>query len=264
VGFVRVPQLSLEGKTALITGAGGGLGLAVSQLFGRAGAGLFLSARSEEQLRINVQEFARWGVQASCLGLDLAAPNAGQELVEYAQQSMDGVDILVHCLESGQPRPAAEASPEEWEAVLEANLRAARQLSQALGRHLAERGWGRIIHVSWHDGLMALLQRTQSCPSQGGLRQLTRELALEWAPHNVTVNAVAPVLVETPLLDESLADPAFEPYVRDSVPLGGLASAAEVAWAALYLASEEADMITGQVLRLDGGWAMKQPAPGSP
>ncbi len=257
MSLVKVPQISLKGKTVLITGAGDDPGLAISMLFGQAGAELFLNAPSEEQLRVNVQEFARWGVQSSCLGLDLATPEACQELLEYALQSMGKVDILVHCLESGRPRSAAEAGSEQGEAALEANLEAARQLSQTLGRHLAERGWGRIIHVSWHDGRLALLQRTPGCPSPEGLQRLTRNLALEWARHNVTVNAVAPVLVETPLLDEALADPAFERYVRDKVPLGGLASATEVAWAALYLASEAADMITGQVLRLDGGWTMK-------
>lgn len=257
MGLVKKPQISLEGKTALITGATGGLGLAISQIFGRAGASLFLTSRREEQLRINVQEFARWGVQASCLGIDLTAPGAPQEVVDYAQQSLGGIDILVNNAGINRPQPAEEVSEENWDAIVNLNLKAAFLLSQAVGRHMIGRNWGRIINISSVAGLVALPLRAAYCSSKGGLNQLTRALALEWAPHNITVNAVAPTFMETPYIEEMFQDPSFEQYVRDSIPLGRLASPREVAWAVLYLASEFAGMVTGHVLVVDGGWTVK-------
>ncbi len=252
-----VPQMSLAGKTALITGATGAIGLAISQALGKAGASLFLTSRSEEQLRSNVQEFARWGVQASCLAADLTRPGAPQEVMDYALQSMEGIDILVNNAGMNRPQPAEEVDEANWDLIQDTNLKSAFLLSQAAGRHMIERGGGRIINISSDAGQVALPQRAAYCASKAGLNALTRSLALEWAPHNITVNAVAPTFVDTPWARGMMQDPEFKDYVMASIPLGRLVTKEEVALAALYLASDFAGIITGHVLALDGGWTIK-------
>ena len=118
-------------------------------------------------------------------------------------------------------------------------------------------GGGTIINISSQAGLVALPLRSAYCSSKGGVNQLTRTLALEWAKHNIRVNAVAPTFVLTPLTRGMLADEAFEKYVLDSVPLGRMATVEEVAYAALFLASDLSSMTTGHILAVDGGWTIK-------
>jgi NAD(P)-dependent dehydrogenase (short-subunit alcohol dehydrogenase family) len=253
----NVPQLSLAGKTALITGATGAIGQAVSQAFGLAGASLFLTSGSEEHLRANVQEFARWGVQAACLATDLTQPGAPQEVVDYALQSMGGIDILVNNAGIKGPQTAEEASQANWDAIMDSNLQTASLLSRVAGSHMIGRGGGRIINISPDAGLAALPQRAAYCSSQSGLHQLTSSLALEWAVHNITVNAVAPSLLDAPWMREMFKDPELTQYAWDGIPLGRLAKKEEVAHAVLYLASEFAGVITGNVLLVDGGWNLQ-------
>ena len=119
------------------------------------------------------------------------------------------------------------------------------------------RGGGKIVNISSQAGLVALPLRAAYCSSKGALNQLTRTLALEWAPHKINVNAVAPTFVLTPFTEGMFQDADFKQYVLDSIPLGRMATADEVAWASLFLASDLANMITGHILTVDGGWTVK-------
>jgi NAD(P)-dependent dehydrogenase (short-subunit alcohol dehydrogenase family) len=146
---------------------------------------------------------------------------------------------------------------ENWDAVLDTNLKAAFFLSQAAGKEMIKKNSGKIIHISSQAGLIGLPLRAAYCSSKGGINQLTRTLALEWAQNNILVNAVAPTFVLTPFTKGMFEDKDFLQYVLDSIPLGRMAEPEEVAYAALFLASDLANMITGHILTVDGGWTIK-------
>jgi 2-deoxy-D-gluconate 3-dehydrogenase len=130
-------------------------------------------------------------------------------------------------------------------------------LSQAVGKEMIKMGGGKIINISSQAGIVALPLRSAYCSSKGGVNQLTRTLAYEWAKYNINVNAIAPTFVLTPLTEGMLEDEDFKKYVMDSIPLGRLARPEDIAYAALFLASDFASMITGHILTVDGGWTIK-------
>jgi NAD(P)-dependent dehydrogenase (short-subunit alcohol dehydrogenase family) len=251
------PRFDLEGKCALITGASGGIGTATARLFARAGARLFVSGTREEKLQSLCREVEGLGAACSSLALDVNEKNAPSRLVDAAVKAMGRLDILVNALGINRPQLPEEVTAENWDAVLNTNLRAVFFLCQAAGRHMIQQQYGRIINVSSQAGAVALPLRAAYCASKAGLNLVTKVLALEWAPHNIRVNAVAPTFVETPFVTEIFKDPAFKRYVLDSIPAGRMAFADEVAYATLYLACDFAGIVTGHVLAVDGGWTIK-------
>jgi 2-deoxy-D-gluconate 3-dehydrogenase len=144
-----------------------------------------------------------------------------------------------------------------WDDIMNINLKAMVFISQAAGKHMISKGGRKIINISSQAGLVALPLRAAYCSSKGGVNQLALTLALDWAKYNILVNAIAPSFVETALTAKMFEDPSFKQYVLDSIPLGRMAKAEEIAHAALFLASDLANMITGHVLSVDGGWTIK-------
>ena len=254
---MKKPQFSLEGKTALITGATGGIGKAVCELMGAAGARLFLNGTREDRLQQLADELGRKGVSSSYAALNITQPGAPAELVKRMISEMGAVDILVNSAGINRPQKAEEVDEENWDDVMDLNLKALFLVCREAGREMIKRRFGRIINISSQTGTVAIPLRAAYCASKGGLNQLTKVLALEWAPHHVTVNAVAPTFVKTEFTDEMFKDEKFKQYVLDSIPIGRMAEAAEVAYAVLYLACDFADIITGAVLAVDGGWTIQ-------
>jgi len=247
----------LTGKAALITGSSSGIGAKTAEVLARAGAKVFLHGTSDEKLAAVAGDLAGLGLEAPTLPLDLTTNGAAAELVEAALGKMGGLDIVVNSAGINRPQPAAEVTMDNWDAVMNINLRSLFLVCQAAGRHMIAQGSGRIINVSSQAGAVALPLRAAYCSSKGAVNQLTRCLALEWAPHGVTVNAVAPTFVETPLVTNMFKDSGFKRYVLDSIPMGRMATVDEVAHACLYLASDEAHIVTGHILSVDGGWTIK-------
>lgn len=251
------PEYNFEGKVALITGASGGIGSAVAELLGTAGARVFLAGTREDKLEQLASQLRARSIECSWLALDITAPGAPARLVDAAANEWGGLDILVNAAGINRPQKAEEVSEENWDAVFNINLRALFLVSQAAGRKMIDQGYGRIVSISSQTGTVAIPLRAAYCSSKAAVDALTRSLALEWAPYNVTINAVAPTFVETPFVTEMFDDANFKNYVLDSIPLGRLATAEEVAHAVLYLASDYAAMVTGHVLLVDGGWTIK-------
>jgi NAD(P)-dependent dehydrogenase (short-subunit alcohol dehydrogenase family) len=251
------PQFSLEGKAALITGASGGIGRAVAALMGAAGARLFLNGTREEKLRTFARELAQDGIETSYMALDITRPGAPAELVSAMLAEVGAIDILVNSAGINRPQKAEEVSEENWDAVLDLNLKTLFFVCQAAGREMIQRRCGTIINISSQAGTIAIPLRAAYCSSKGGVDQLTRVLALEWAPYNVNVNAVAPTFVQTEFTAGMFKDPEFRQYVLDSIPLGRMAQPSEIAHAVLYLACDFAKIITGAILAVDGGWTIK-------
>ncbi|MGP8051190.1 MAG: SDR family NAD(P)-dependent oxidoreductase [Desulfobaccales bacterium] len=251
------PQFDLDGKCTLITGACGGIGGATARLFARAGARLFVSDTREEKLRSLCAELEGQGAVCSGLALDANEPDSPARLVAAAVKEMGRLDILVNALGINRPQRPEEVTPENWDAVLNTNLRAVFFLCQAAGRPMIQQQYGRIVNISSQAGSVALPLRAAYCASKAGLNLMTRVLALEWASHNIRVNAVAPTFVETPFVTEMFKEPDFKRYVLDSIPAGRMATVDEVAYAALYLACDFASIVTGHILLVDGGWTIK-------
>ena len=254
---MKRPQLSLANRSALITGASGGIGGAIARAFAAAGARLFLHGTAAEKLKSLSDELQAEGCESRFKAIALSTPADARELVDAAAGGLGTIDILVNSAGINRPQKSEDVTEANWDDVLNINLKMLFFVSQAAGKIMIKQGGGKIIHISSQAGSVALPLRAAYCSSKGGVNQLTRTLALEWAPHKINVNAVAPTFVRTPLSEGMLEDKEFRSYVLGSIPLGRMATPDEIAYATLFLASDLADMITGHVLTVDGGWTIK-------
>jgi NAD(P)-dependent dehydrogenase (short-subunit alcohol dehydrogenase family) len=251
------PCLSLENMVTLVTGATGGIGKAVVELFGSAGAMIFFNDLNEEKLTELSNLLKRSGIEHRYKAVDITMPGAAETLVNGVVKAFGKIDILVNCAGINRPQNAEEVTEKSWEDIFNINLKALFFVSQAAGREMIKRKKGKIINISSQAGIVALPLRAAYCSSKGGVNQLTRVLALEWAPYNINVNAVAPTFVKTPMTERMFQDENFKKYVIDNIPLGRMATPEDIGFAALFLASNLADMITGHILAVDGGWTIK-------
>ncbi len=248
---------SFSGKVALITGAAGGIGISIVEHFAAAGAKLFLTALHEGKLKKISEALDKDEVQNLYKAIDITVSGAAAELVNSVINRMGTIDILVNCAGINIPKRPEDVTEKDWDDVFDINLKAMFFFCQAAGKEMIKGGGGKIINISSQAGIVALPLRAIYCSSKGGVNQLTRTLALEWARYNITVNAIAPTFVETDLTKRMLEDEDFRKYVIDNIPLGRMARPEDVAYAAVFLASDFANMITGHVLSIDGGWTVK-------
>lgn len=253
---MKRPELSLKNRVAMITGAAGGLGEAITRTFCAAGAKVFLHDILEEKLKSLSDALRAAGADTAYKSSDITVSGAPQELIDAVVREMGRVDIVVNSAGINRPQKPEEVTEKNWDDVLNINLKAMFFVSQAAGREMIKRGGGKIINISSQAGTVALPLRAAYCSSKGGVNQLTRTLALEWAQHNILVNAIAPTFVHTAFTEGMFKDELFKKYVLESIPLGRMATPDEIAHAALFLASDLANMITGHILAVDGGWTV--------
>jgi 2-deoxy-D-gluconate 3-dehydrogenase len=241
-------------RTALVTGAASGIGSAVALALARAGYDLAVTDLEASWLDEVVTQIERCGRKVVAIALDLRSEADIARAVEEAVAARGTIDLLVN--NAGRPlqKPAAEVTWEEWNDVIDINLKGSFFLSAALARHWRERGrGGAIVSLASTHGLTGIAGRSVYGISKGGIIQMTRMLAIEWAPLGIRVNAVAPATVLTPSREKLLADPAVRAQMLARIPLGRFPTTEEVAAAVCYLASDAARSITGQILLLDGG-----------
>ena len=251
------PELSLKDKVALVTGASGGLGSAIAWAFCAAEARVFLHGQREEKLKEMSRDMKAKGFQTAYKALDITVSGAPQELVESVVRETGRIDVVVNSAGINRPQESVEVTEKNWDDLMNINLKAMFFVSRAAGKEMIKQGGGKIINLSSQAGAVALPLRAAYCSSKGGVNQLTRTLAMEWAKHNILVNAVAPTFVETPFTEKMFQDKAFKEYVLGNIPLGRMAKPEEVAYATLFLASDLANMITGHILTVDGGWTIQ-------
>jgi len=247
-------QFRLDGKRALITGGSKGIGFGIAQQFAAAGADLVLVARNSEDLR-EAQTTLSASRRVDVFSFDLSHTAGIGDLYAAVLRKSGPVDILVNNAGVNLRGPSEDIALETWRTVIEVNLTAVFAMSQAFARErISSAKAGKIVNVA---SLMSEGARRTIAPyvaSKGGVKQLTKALAVDWAPYGINVNAIGPGFIETSMNAPLLADPDFNAWVRKRTPLGRWGAPSDVASAALFLASPASDFVTGQVLYVDGGW----------
>jgi 3-oxoacyl-[acyl-carrier protein] reductase len=244
-------MFDLSGQSALVTGASGGIGGAIARALHRQGAAVAVAGTRSAVLAALVAEL---GERAYALTADLADPAAPDRLVREAEAAMGQVDILVNNAGITRDALALRLKDEDWQAVIEVDLTAAFRLTRAALRGMVRRRHGRVISITSVVGITGNAGQANYAAAKAGLIGLAKSLAAETATRGITVNCIAPGLITTAMTD-SLSDEQ-RARIAAQIPMGRFGAADDVAAAAVYLASAEADYITGQTLHVNGGMAM--------
>jgi NAD(P)-dependent dehydrogenase (short-subunit alcohol dehydrogenase family) len=252
------PNFRLDGRVALVTGAGRGIGAEASVALAQAGAQLILLSRTRRELEEVAGRIVQGGGQAHVLVCDVT--DSGQ--LNLAMDGLERLDILVNNAGTNFPEPFVEVSEDHLDRMLALNVRAAFLVAQAAARKMLqapdrrEQG-GAIINVTSQMGRVGAERRTVYCMTKHAVEGLTKAMAVELAPNNIRVNAVAPTFLETPMTATFFANPEFKNWVLDRIPLGRIGRMDEVTGAIVFLASPAASLITGASLAIDGGWTAR-------
>ena len=249
-------RFDLTEKTAIVTGAGRGIGRALAVGLAEAGAQVAVVARSSADLQETVKEIEEIGGKAHSIAADLTAPNAAEEIVAKTLEAFGGLHILVNNAGMNIRKKAHEVEEEDWDRVVDLNLKATFLLSQAAGNVMCEQKYGRIINIASVGGLVALRTGVAYGASKAGVIQMTRVLALEWSRHGVNVNAIAPWYFRTPLTEGLLRDEAYLQEVLQRTPSGRIGELEDLVGPVIFLASDAAAYISGQTLAVDGGMSV--------
>jgi NAD(P)-dependent dehydrogenase (short-subunit alcohol dehydrogenase family) len=253
----KIPSdFDLTGKVAIVTGAGRGMGYHIAIALARYGADLVVCSRTLPELEHAAAEIEKLGRKALIQKMDVTKIPEVHAMVEAAVNTFGRIDILVNNAGLNIPQWAEDVTEEAWDRVFDINLKGTFFCAQAVGKVMIKQKKGKIINISSQSGSVGLIMRSAYCASKGGLNLLTKVLALEWAKHNVVVNAIAPTFLETPMTKPMLEKKEFHDYVMGNILLGRLARFEDVTGAVIYLASEASNMVTGHVLLIDGGWTV--------
>lgn len=249
----------LQDKVAIVTGPSQGIGRAIALAYAQAGAHLVLAehpAFHQEALKTLVGEIEGMGRRAVVALTDVTNVQQIYAMVDKAKQSFGRIDILVNNAGWTDTTPAVDVTEEEWDKTLDVCLKSTFFCSQAVARVMIPQGGGKIVNVGSNFGVTAFKGRAAYCTAKAGVHQLTRTLALEWAPHKINVNAIAPALTETPGRKEVMARPGFKEAILAQLPIGRWNQPEDLVGGVLYLSSSMADMVVGHVLLIDGGWTI--------
>lgn len=252
---LRGTQLfDLTGRVAIMTGAGRGLGRTMALALAAAGADLALASRTTPELESLVEEIEALGRRAIAVPTDITSPEACEALVAAAVERLGRLDILVNNAGTNVRKAALEITPDEYDFVIQTNLKGYFNGARAAGRRFVEQGSGKVINVSSILGSVALPNQAAYASSKGAIDQLTKVLAIEWATANVQVNGLAPTYFETDLTRPLYDDPERKAFIEERTPMGRWGQPHELAGAVIFLAGDASNFVTGQTILVDGGW----------
>jgi len=246
-------QIDLQGKAAIVTGAGRGLGRAIAVALAQAGAKVALAARSAAQLGEVASAITESGGQAIAVPTDVTRESDAQRLVERALESFGALHIVVNNAGIERRAPLLEYTQQDWDEVMAVNLRAMFLVAKAAGPALIEQKWGRVLNMASVGGTIAAPGNAAYHASKAGVILFTKSLALEWAKYNITVNALAPGYFETDMLQSLVRNQYLKAKINRAIPLRRFGDPAELGPLAAFLCSDLAAYITGQAIIIDGG-----------
>jgi NAD(P)-dependent dehydrogenase (short-subunit alcohol dehydrogenase family) len=250
-----VPSFRLDGKTAIVTGASRGIGEAIALALAHAGARVTLASRDEARLGKVAEQIRGIGAQALTIQADICQPDDIDHIVKGTNEEFGGIDVLVNNAGVCYLEPALEVTRDTWDKTFNLNTRALFFLSQAVARYMVASGrGGKIINVASQLSIIGMERHASYCASKAAVHVLTKALALEWGRHGIHVNSIGPTFIRTEMSAPNLDDPVRKADILSKMPIGRIGEPVDVAGAAVFLASTASDMITGELLLVDGGW----------
>jgi NAD(P)-dependent dehydrogenase (short-subunit alcohol dehydrogenase family) len=249
--LAAVPSFRLDGKRALVTGGGRGIGLAAASALAQVGADVTLAARTLSEVEAAASAIRTRGDQAEAIQLDVTDLDAVRGMVAAAEP----FDVLINNAGTNRPALLMDVKVEDFDFIMGLNVRAAFFMAQAVARRLVEaKRAGSIINISSQMGHVGAARRTVYCASKHAMEGFTKAMAIELAPHNIRVNSLGPTFLETPMTRPFFENKAFRDEVLGKIKLGRLGQLEELTGAIVFLASDASSLMTGSALVLDGGW----------
>ncbi|MBD7944156.1 MULTISPECIES: SDR family NAD(P)-dependent oxidoreductase [Psychrobacillus] len=244
----------LEHKTVIVTGGSKGIGKDIALTFAKLKANVVISGRDNQVLEETLKELKNYNNRCMAVQGDLSIIENIKNLIETTAKEFGTIDILINNAGVNIAKPALEVTEADWDTVLDLNLKSVFFTSQAAAKYMSKQKNGKIINIASQMAFVGYYNRAAYCSSKGGLVQLTKALAVEWAKLGINVNAVAPTFIETELTAKMFEDEAFKKDVENRILLKGLSQPKDISGAVLYLASDLANFVTGETLKVDGGW----------
>jgi len=251
---MKTELFSLEGKVAVVTGGTSGIGRALSLGLADAGADVIATARRQQQVDDTAAEIEKRGRKSLRVASDVGDRGSLEKLRDATLEKFGKVDILVNCAGIIKRTPTLDLPEEEWTNIINTNLTGTLRACQVFGRAMLERGYGRIVNIASLNSFVALSEVAAYAASKAGVASLTRSLAVEWSKKGVTVNAVAPGVFRTDLNAQLLDSTPRGQELLMRTPMGRFGKTEELVGAVVYLASDSASFVTGQILVVDGGF----------
>lgn len=254
---MNFPSADLSGKAAIVTGGSKGIGFGMAWALAHAGADIVVVSRNLAEGEEAAKEIQAMGRKSIAISCDVTVPEAVDEMVTKAVATFGKVDILLNNAGMNIRKPVVDLSAEEWDRVLSTNLKGIFLVAQRVGKEMIKQKSGKVINIASILGVIGLPWLAPYAASKGGIVQLTKVLALEWAQFNINVNAIAPAYIRTPMTEGWLTDQVRLQAILSSTPMGRLGSIEDLAGPVVFLASDWSSYITGHTLMVDGGWVAR-------
>ena len=250
-------SIDLSGKVALVTGGSKGIGYGMAHALAQTGADIIIVSRNLAEGEKAAQDMRDLGRKAVAISCDVTSATAVDAMVKKSVEVFGKIDILVNNAGMNIRKQVVDIAEEDWDKVLNTNLKGVFLVAQRVGKEMIKQQGGKIINIASVMGAVGMPMLGSYCASKGGIVQLTKVMALEWAQYNINVNCLAPAYIRTPMTEGWLTDQARLQVILGSTPLNRIGTLEEVAGPTVFLASDWSNYMTGHTLLVDGGWAAK-------